>query len=167
MFYWTLLVINGMKMKWNIVDGGKQLNYVRTYSCFKHYYFTRHSHSVNQPPAISVHWAVTNISSRFTSGDNRVNEHLGLMCMHTLLAREHNRIESVLHYLNRQWSGDRLFEESRRILAAEWQHMIYNEWLPIILGDRIMNNDNLKLVKKGYWNGRNECLWPYETTIYT
>ena len=107
---------------------------------------------------LDIGLSLNDISSRSTSGDNRVNEHHGLMCMHTLLAREHNRIESVLHRLNRHWRGDRLFEESRRILAAEWQHMIYNEWLPIILGNRIMKRDNLKLVKKGYWNGRNECL---------
>lgn len=91
----------------------------------------------------------------FPSGDNRVNEHVGLMCMHTLLAREHNRVESVLHYLNRHWGGQRLFEESRRIVVAEWQHVIYEEWLPIILGERIMRDNQLTLVKQGHWNGRN------------
>ncbi|KAI0210128.1 peroxidasin-like [Lamellibrachia satsuma] len=91
----------------------------------------------------------------FAAGDNRVNEHVGLMCMHTLLAREHNRVESVLHYLNRHWGGQRLFEESRRIVVAEWQHVIYEEWLPIILGERIMRDNHLTLVKQGHWNGYN------------
>ncbi|KAK2184613.1 hypothetical protein NP493_258g05028 [Ridgeia piscesae] len=91
----------------------------------------------------------------FAAGDSRVNEHVGLMCMHTLLAREHNRVESVLHYLNRHWDGHRLFEESRRIVIAEWQHLIYNEWLPIILGERIMRDNQLTLVQQGFWNGYN------------
>ena len=107
---------------------------------------------------------VTKTPRSVRSGDSRVNEHVGLMCMHTLLAREHNRVESVLHYLNRHWDGHRLFEESRRIVIAEWQHLIYNEWLPIILGERIMRDNQLTLVQQGFWNGRDaawmgDCGW--------
>ena len=64
----------------------------------------------------------------------RINEHPGLTVMHTLLVREHNRIATALAKLNPQWSGDTVFEETRRIVAAEIQHITYNEFLPRVLG---------------------------------
>lgn len=36
-----------------------------------------------------------------------------------------------------------MFQASRRILIAEWQNVIYGEYLPIILGNNTMNRYNL------------------------
>lgn len=75
-----------------------------------------------------------NRSSCFLAGDARANEQVGLTSMHTLFYREHNRVVSVLAALNPQWGGERLYHEARRIVVAEWQHMVYYEYLPKILG---------------------------------
>uniref|UniRef100_A0A672GM72 Eosinophil peroxidase n=1 Tax=Salarias fasciatus TaxID=181472 RepID=A0A672GM72_SALFA len=60
------------------------------------------------------------------SGDSRVNEHLGLIALHTLFLREHNRLVRELHQLNPHWSPDTLYQEARKIIGAI--HQV--QWFP-------------------------------------
>lgn len=69
-------------------------------------------------------------------GDYRVNTHPQLAVIHTIWHREHNRIADKLAELNPNWSDETLFQEARRIVIAEIQHITYKEWLPILLGKR-------------------------------
>ena len=68
------------------------------------------------------------------SGDVRVNEQSGLAMIHNLLLREHNRVADYLQKLNPEWNDEIVFQEARRIVAAEIQHITYNEWSPLIIG---------------------------------
>ena len=47
--------------------------------------------------------------SRFI-GENRVNEQLVLTCIHTLMAREHNRIAAELALINPHWDDEILYQ---------------------------------------------------------
>ncbi|XP_004536576.1 peroxidase [Ceratitis capitata] len=89
----------------------------------------------------------------FEGGEIRVNEQLVLTCMHTLMAREHNRIATALGQINKHWDDETIFQEARRINIAIVQHITYNEFLPILLGKEVMEKFGLVLQKDGYWDG--------------
>ncbi|KAL3112582.1 hypothetical protein niasHT_018593 [Heterodera trifolii] len=73
-------------------------------------------------------------AATFVTGDTRVNMFIGLSSLYTIFVREHNRIARELQSLNRAWSGDRLFQETRKIVGAEIQAVSYNEFVPLMLG---------------------------------
>jgi peroxidase len=70
----------------------------------------------------------------FVAGDIRANEQAGLIAMHTLWMREHNRIARKLKSLNPHWDGDMVYHEARKIVGASMQHITYKHWLPFIIG---------------------------------
>ncbi|XP_045467735.1 peroxidase-like isoform X2 [Harmonia axyridis] len=73
----------------------------------------------------------------YQSGDKRVNTDPHMTAMYTLWVREHNRIAAYLADMNSGWDDETVFQEARRIVIAEIQHITYNEWIPSILGTRI------------------------------
>ena len=97
----------------------------------------------------------------FRAGDDRVNQNPGLMVMHTVFLREHNRIAGILSQINPQWSDETLYQETRRIIVAFIQHITYNEFLPILLGNG--NIDAFKLAPAtgtSYFTGYDETVDP-------
>ena len=84
------------------------------------------------------------------AGDFRVNEQPGLSTMHTIWVREHNRIAGELGAMNTHWNGEKVFQETRKIVIGQWQHIIYNEWLPILLGAEYMKTFGLLPTSDSY-----------------
>ena len=72
---------------------------------------------------------------QFMAGDVRVNEQQQLIAMHTLFTREHNRVADTLSDANPDWSGERVYQESRALVGAQIQAITYNDWLPSLLGE--------------------------------
>lgn len=85
----------------------------------------------------------------FIGGDFRTDENIALAAHQTLWVREHNRLVDILNATNPSWSVEKLFQEARRINVAQWQHIIYNEFLPILIGRKAMQEQDLYSAPNG------------------
>jgi hypothetical protein len=73
-------------------------------------------------------------SDLFAAGDVRANENIELTTLQTLFMRNHNRIANQLHAAHPGWSDEQLFQEARKLNIAQYQSIVYNEWIPAVLG---------------------------------
>ena len=96
----------------------------------------------------------------------RVNEVPTLAVIHLLFLREHNRIASILKKLNRKWTDEKVYQESKKIVNGEFQHIVYNEWLPIVLGSRFMERYMLYPIDKGFTNQYDDDFDPRVTNAF-
>ncbi|XP_045583395.2 salivary peroxidase/catechol oxidase isoform X1 [Procambarus clarkii] len=88
----------------------------------------------------------------YLAGDSRANQHPHITAIQILFLREHNRVARELQALNPQWSDEAVFQETRRIVAAIIQHITYNEFLPIVLGENFMRSFGIDPRLSGYVN---------------
>ena len=64
---------------------------------------------------------------------------VALNVLHTIWVREHNRMARKLKQINTEWNGEKVFQETRKILGAMMQHITYNEYLPALLSRRMVS----------------------------
>lgn len=74
------------------------------------------------------------LSTCFGAGTGQVNFLPSLAALDTLFLRQHNSVAAQLLALNKAWSDEQLFQETRRIVIAQLQHITFNEWLPLLIG---------------------------------
>ncbi|QVL31318.1 peroxidase [Telmatocola sphagniphila] len=73
-------------------------------------------------------------SDLYVTGDTRGNENVELTVLQTLFLDNHNKIASELQKMNPTWSDEQIFQEARKLNIAEYQAIVYNEWIPDVLG---------------------------------
>lgn len=78
----------------------------------------------------------------FLAGDERVNENPGLQTLHTLFVREHNRLAAEIAAQFPTKTDEEIYQEARRFVVAEWQRIVYDEYLPIVLGPAASFDDD-------------------------
>lgn len=70
----------------------------------------------------------------FVSGDGRVMENPELTAVTALFMREHNFWVRRLGAEQPAWTGDQLYQMARAITTAEYQNIVYREYLPLLIG---------------------------------
>ena len=89
----------------------------------------------------------------FITGDTRAAEMPGLATVHTVFAREHNRICDLIDSVApTDFTQEDRFQNARRILIAEMQKIVYGDYLPIILGSEAMESFGLNLNHESDYN---------------
>ena len=63
--------------------------------------------------------------------------------MHTLFSREHNRLASEIKAYARHKTDENIMYEARRYLIAQFQSIVYREFLPAVLPQSTMLNYQL------------------------
>jgi peroxidase len=71
---------------------------------------------------------------QFVGGDVRAAENPDLTSLDVLFVREHNRWVAQLHAADPRLSGDQLYDMARAATIAEYQNIVYSEFLPSLLG---------------------------------
>uniref|UniRef100_A0AAG5DME9 Peroxidase n=1 Tax=Anopheles atroparvus TaxID=41427 RepID=A0AAG5DME9_ANOAO len=87
--------------------------------------------------------------------------------VHLLFLREHNRLANQLRLVNTGWSDEVLFQEARRINIAQYQSMVYYEYLPRVLGRANMLSNRLIYESTGFATDYNRFQNPATLAEYT
>ncbi|XP_055999997.1 peroxidase-like protein [Ostrea edulis] len=103
---------------------------------------------------------VITVRKCFVAGDHRPSETPTLTVLHTTWLRRHNRIADALRFHTGITNDDILFQNAKRILIAELQHVTYNEFLPAVLDNFHMNVFNLRSNPVGHAEVYNQYLDP-------
>ncbi len=74
-------------------------------------------------------------ASLFVAGDVRSSENPMLASLHTILVREHNRLADQFAAADPALDDEALFQRARKWVGAILQHITYNEYLPLLLGE--------------------------------
>jgi len=74
------------------------------------------------------------VNGHFVAGDVRVEENPELVAVTTLFVREHNFQVAQLAKAHPDWGGDQLYQAARAITTAEYQNIVYSEFLSSLLG---------------------------------
>ncbi len=72
--------------------------------------------------------------SMFLAGDTRTNEQHGLISMHTLFVREHNRLAAQVAADNPNFTDEQIYQRTRKIVGGLVQRITYDEYLPALTG---------------------------------
>jgi peroxidase len=74
------------------------------------------------------------VDDTFITGDPRVMENPELTAVTILFMREHNFWVGALKARHPKWTGDQLYNMAKAITTAEYQNIIYTEYLPMLIG---------------------------------
>ncbi|XP_047099678.1 peroxidase-like [Schistocerca piceifrons] len=103
----------------------------------------------------------------FIAGDVRVNQNTQLTILQNLYLREHNRVADKLSSMNQHWDDEKTYQEARRIVIAEHEHITYTEFISQILRDDLLEKFHIKSNQTGYSNCYKEDLKPATLSEFT
>lgn len=68
-------------------------------------------------------------------GDSRVNQTPMLALWQSVFLRMHNKIAEEMSKIHNTWNDDKIFNNARKLNQAIYQHILFHEWVPLMLGN--------------------------------
>jgi len=88
----------------------------------------------------------------FICGDIRCNVNTILIGIHTLFVMEHNRLVKKIKQRNSKLSDEQIFKRAKQQNIHQYQKIIYEEWLPLLLGKNKIPKKNTPLYSDDYFS---------------
>jgi peroxidase len=98
--------------------------------------------------------------SIYHTGDVNGEQNVYLTAAQTIWLRNHNQVADGLQKINPHWDDETLFQQARRINIAMYQHVVYNEYLPQLLGPSTTKIYDIEPLTWGYYDKYNPNLYP-------
>ncbi len=77
-----------------------------------------------------------------------------------MFVREHNRIAAELAKVNAGWSDETLYQQTRRIIIGIMQHIVYDQYVPSVIGSTIAASWGLTPLTSGFYTGYDSSVNP-------
>lgn len=74
------------------------------------------------------------LKSCFMAGDSRVNSNPFTIAIYTIFMRNHNRLANELKRTHPLWDDEQLYNRAKAINSEIYRRVVFDEWLPIVLG---------------------------------
>ncbi|XP_049841937.1 peroxidase-like isoform X1 [Schistocerca gregaria] len=120
-----------------------------------------------QVPNSMVSCSLPSNRTCFIAGDARVNQNTQLTILQNLYLREHNRVANKLSSMNPHWDDEKTYQEARRIVIAEHQHITYTEFVSQLVVTELLDKFPIESNQTGYSNCYKEDLRPATLAEFT
>lgn len=124
----------------------------------------------NEPPGLPIHNGMNRDSCAFihrtctVNGDVRTEDNQMLYLFTETFVNEHNRIASRISEILYNVDDEFLYNEARKLNIAKYQHIVYNEYLPMLVGEKAALNWKLL---PGEFGGYNPHINPQVKNAFT
>jgi Ca2+-binding RTX toxin-like protein len=110
-----------------LVDANGVINAAMLPAMISNFMGTNHALLLDANPFI-------NVLDHYIAGDGRANENFALTSIHTIWARNHNHHVEGLEAAGFQGTAEELFQAAKMINEAEYQRVVFDEYLETLLG---------------------------------
>lgn len=93
-------------------------------------------------------YCVSDTENCYMAGDSRVNANPYTIILYTIFLRNHNQIAKKLINENSVLTDDEIFAKAKELNTKIYREIIFEEWLPILIGTENMNKLSKEKLKK-------------------
>ncbi|XP_055849338.1 peroxidase [Episyrphus balteatus] len=78
----------------------------------------------------------------FMAGDTRVNSNPYSIILYTIFLRSHNQFAEEIKTRNPDWTDETMFRAAKKLNVQLYREIVFEEWLPVVLGQKISASIN-------------------------